>query len=152
MPRDCIFRVISETRDRVLFERISTPRPAPKVILKSNWLVQQQQPICNEVVTGTSKVVAKWESQSGTRDGTRDVRGFSTGTGNSSGKPVQDPDPKVEQKPDVDIDLRVQRAAQTAILQDEAKIREINKQVNKIKSWIKQDFYSQRLDERWDIQ
>ena len=61
--------------DQVLFERLPTPRPAPKVTLNSNWLVQQQQPICNEDVTGTSKVVAEWEGQFGTRDGTRDVRG-----------------------------------------------------------------------------
>ena len=62
---DCFFRVISESGDR--------PRPAPKVSLKSNWLVQHES-ICNEVETGTSKVVAKWESHSGTRDGTRDVK------------------------------------------------------------------------------
>ena len=30
------------------------------------------------------------------RDGTRDVRGYTTLTGNSSGKPVQDPEPKIE--------------------------------------------------------
>ena len=84
----------------MLFGRLSTPRPAPKVTLKSNWLVQQQQqPICNEVVTGTSKVVAKWESQSGIRDGTGDVRDYTTGTGNGSRKLVQDPEPKVKQKP-----------------------------------------------------
>ena len=47
---------------------------------------------------------------------------------------MQDPEPKVEQKLDVDIDLRVQGVAQDAILQDEAKIREINQQVNKVKA------------------
>ena len=46
--------------DRELFERLSSPRPAPIVALKSNWLVQQQ-PIRNEVVNNTSKEVAKWE-------------------------------------------------------------------------------------------
>ena len=78
VPGDCIFRVIAEKLDRVLFERHWTPRTSRKVTLKSNWLVQQQQqqPICNEVVNSTSKVVAKWESQSGTRDGTRDFKRF----------------------------------------------------------------------------
>ena len=118
-------------------ERLSTPRPPPKVTLKSSWLVQQQQqPICNEVVvTSTSKVVAKWgKSQSGTRDGPTDVRGYTTGTGNSSGKLVQDPELKVEQKLDVHIDLEVPRVSQDAIFQDEAKMREINQQVNKVKA------------------
>ena len=120
-----------------MFERLSTPRPAHKVTLKSNWLVQQQQLlICNEVVTSTSKVVAVWESQSGPRDGTRDVRGYATGNGDSSGKLVQDSEPKVicEQKPDVDIDLRVQGVSQDATLEDEATMREINQQVTKIKA------------------
>ena len=44
------------------------PIPAHKGTLKSNWIVQQQ-PIRNEVVTNTSKVVAKWESQSGHETG-----------------------------------------------------------------------------------
>ena len=95
---------------------------------------EQQQPIYNEVATGISKVVAKWECQSGTRDGTRDVRCYRTDTGSSSGKPVQDPESKVEQKPDVDIDVRVQGVSQDAILQDEAKMREINQQLNKVKA------------------
>ena len=94
-------------------------------------------------------MAAKWQSQSGSRDGIRYVRGYTTGTGNSSEKSVQDRQPKIEQKLDVDIDLRVHRVSRDAILQDEAKIRESIQQVNKVKM-IKQDFLSQRLDERWD--
>ena len=54
------------------------------------------------------------------------------GTGNSSGKLVQDPEPKVEQTPD--FDLRIQGVSQVAILQDETKMRENNEQVNKVKA------------------
>ena len=43
VPGDCSYRVISQNGDRVSFERLATPRPAPKVTLKSKWLVQQQQ-------------------------------------------------------------------------------------------------------------
>ena len=51
---ECIHRVISQNGDRVLFEGLATPRPAPKVTLKSNWLVQQQQqPIRKEDVKTT---------------------------------------------------------------------------------------------------
>ena len=34
---DCIERIANETRDRILFERILTPRPVPKITLKSCW-------------------------------------------------------------------------------------------------------------------
>ena len=43
VPRDCIHRVISQKRGRVIFEGLATPRTAPKLTLKSNWFVQQQQ-------------------------------------------------------------------------------------------------------------
>ena len=39
----------------------------------------------------------------------------------------------MKQKTDVDIDLTVQRVAQDAMLQDEAKMQEINQQMNKVK-------------------
>ena len=44
VPADCIFWVISQKGDRTLFERLSTPRLAPKVTLRRGHL-QQQQPL-----------------------------------------------------------------------------------------------------------
>ena len=144
VPGDCILRVISEKGDRALFERLSTPRPAPKVPLKSNWLVQQQQPICNEVVdhhleSGCKAGKPIWDTRR-----TRDVRGLTTGTGNSSGKLVQDPEPKVEQTQGVDSDLRLQEVSQAAIMQENARNQPAGEQS---KNWIKQDFYSRRVGE-----
>ena len=66
-PGDCSHRVISQNGDRELFERLATPRPAPKVTLRSNWFVQQQQQ------TIRNEDVATRESRAGTRDETRDV-------------------------------------------------------------------------------
>ena len=43
VPGDCIDRVISQNGDRVLFQRLATSRPPPKVTLKSHWQIQQQQ-------------------------------------------------------------------------------------------------------------
>ena len=40
---DGIFKVISQRQEKTLFERLSTPRPAPKIVLKSYWHSQQQQ-------------------------------------------------------------------------------------------------------------
>ena len=43
IPGDCIDRVTAQDGERVLFERLATPRPARKVTLKRNWQGQQQQ-------------------------------------------------------------------------------------------------------------
>ena len=41
IPGDCIDRVTSQNGDRVLCERLETPRPTPKVTLKQNWQSQR---------------------------------------------------------------------------------------------------------------
>ena len=57
--------------DRVIFERLATPRSAPKVTLKSNWRTQPQQPILDKDVTCFWKQRATWESSAGVRDDTK---------------------------------------------------------------------------------
>ena len=79
-------------------------------------------------------MVEHGESQSGTRDGTRDVRGVEIASGNNW---------QTASEVDVDTDLRVQEVAPDALLQDEA-----NTQNQQSKSWMKQDFSSQLLTER----
>ena len=93
-----------------MFERLATPRPAPKVTLKSNWLVQQQQQqlqlIRSEGVHSTS------------RDETTDATGVDMASGSSW---------RTTSKVDVDLDLKVQEVAQNAFGQHEAKTQEINR-------------------------
>ena len=61
--------------DRVIFERLATPRLAPKVTFLSNWRTQQQQqqqpqqPILDKDVTSIWKQRATWESR--VRDDTK---------------------------------------------------------------------------------
>ena len=43
VPTDCIDKVISQKGERTLFDRLSTPRPAPKIVIESAWQSQQQQ-------------------------------------------------------------------------------------------------------------
>ena len=43
VPADCTHRVISQTGKRTLFEGLSTPRPAPKIVFECAWQSQQQQ-------------------------------------------------------------------------------------------------------------
>ena len=42
VPTDCIDKVIPQKGERTLFERLSTPRPAPKIVIKSAWQSQRQ--------------------------------------------------------------------------------------------------------------
>ena len=77
MPGDCIDRVTSQHGDRAIFERLATPRPAPKVTSKSNWRTQQQQQQKQHEAADSrprrSKHLetATWESRAGVRDDTK---------------------------------------------------------------------------------
>ena len=74
VPGDCIDRVTSQNGHRVIFERLATPRSAPKVTLKSNWRTQQhqqkqpQRPTLEDDVRSIWKQRATWESGAGVRD------------------------------------------------------------------------------------
>ena len=73
LPGDCIDRVISQNGDRVMLERLATPRPTPKGIVKSDCLAQQQhqqpqQLTLEEGVNSSWKQHATWESKVGVRD------------------------------------------------------------------------------------
>ena len=48
---------MSQNGDRILIGRLSTPRPAPKVTLNSNWQSQKQQSLCDDVSTSTRRLV-----------------------------------------------------------------------------------------------
>ena len=43
VPPESVERVITEKGETTLYQRLSTPCPAPKIILKSAWNQQQQQ-------------------------------------------------------------------------------------------------------------
>ena len=129
VPAECIHKVISQKGDRTLFDRLSTPQPASKVTLESNWhsqQQQQQQSMCDVVSTSTRKLVTG-------RTGIRDVRGCTTDDQISTRKFVQNPEPHVDKKPQFKIGLRIEGVSQDAILQDEAKMNEINKKLEKFK-------------------
>ena len=66
----------------------------------------------------------------------RDVRGNTTDDQTRTRRLVRDPEPPVVKKPQCEIDLRIRRVSQDAILQDEAKTNEINEKLEKLKSWI----------------
>ena len=103
------------------FERLSTPRPAPKVTLKSNSHSQQQQYFCDDV---------DWCKESCTgQSGMKDVRCYTTDDQTSTRKLVRDSEAVVDNKPQFEIDLRVEGVSQNAILQDDEKLKEFNKKL-----------------------
>ena len=121
VPGGCIYRVISQNGDRVLFERFATPRPAPKVTLKSNWLVlkqQQQQPSLKEGVNSISREVATWESRAGMREDRKNATEVEMATGNSE---------RTVSKVDVGTHLSEQEVVTDALLKNEANTQEIER-------------------------
>ena len=74
VPRDCNDRVTSQNGDRVLFERLATPKPPSKVTSKSYWQIQQQQqqqpqqPKLEDDTQSVWKQCATLESRAGVRD------------------------------------------------------------------------------------
>ena len=64
MPAESIHKVISQKGERTLIERLSTLRPAPKVVLKSAWQSQQQQQqqdTSESASSGTRRLVLREE-------------------------------------------------------------------------------------------
>ena len=130
-PGNCIYRVFSQNGDRVLFERLATPMPAPTVTLKSNWFVQQQQLTLKEGVNSISKEIATWESRAGMRDETKNAAQVEMATGNSE---------RTASKADVGTHLSDQEVVTDALLKNEVNTQEIKKSEN----WFKQNLYSRR--------
>ena len=126
MPADCIYKVISQNGNRTLFERHSTLRPPPQVTLRSCWhSQQQQQSFCDDV---------DWCKESCTGQiGERDVRCYTTDDQTSTRKLVRDSEPVVDNKTQFEIDLRVEGVSQNAILQDDEKMKESNKKMEKFR-------------------
>ena len=131
MPGDCIDRVISKSGDRVIFERLATPRP-PKVALKSNKLtLQPQQPTLEEGVNSCWKQHATWESKAGVRDETKNTTEVET----ASRKLVQ-----TVSKVDVGTHPREQEVITDAFSNDEANTQEIERvKIGSNKSCIRED-------------
>ena len=74
--------------------------------------------------TSTKKLVTD-------QTGIGDVRGYTTDDQTTTRKPVRSLEQPVNKKPQFEIDLRIERVSQDALLQDEAKTNEINEKSEK---------------------
>ena len=126
MPADCIYKVISQKEERTLIERLSTPRPAPKVVLKSAWQSQQQQQQqdTSESASSDTRRLVLREEQGTPTDNPEllSVKKLMRGT-------VEEEDPEFK------VDLRIEGIAQDVILEDEERNGQIQKVVENT-NWI----------------
>ena len=106
VPADCIEKVVSEKGENTLHQRLSTPRPTPR-ILNSVWNTQQQQ----DFLVGTGTLVV--EQNLGNR---------SSYSKRSTGTPV------AEEENSFQADLGIQGVPQDAVLED--------KECPKFKDWL----------------
>ena len=58
------------------------------------------------------------------------------------GNLLRDSEPVDDKKPQFEIDLRVERVSQDAILQCDEKMKEINEKVGAVKNWIMHEVHS----------
>ena len=127
VPADCIYKVISQKGERTLFERLSTPRPAPKIALKGAWQSQQQQQQqdTSESASSRRKLVQREEQGNPT-----DIPELPSARKlkRSTGSLVQ------EEQPESKVDLRIEGLAQDVILEDEERMGHIQEVVEKIRN------------------
>ena len=116
VPADCICKVISQKRKRTFFERLSTLRPAQKIVLKSAWQSQQQQQQQQDTsegaASGTTKLARK-EEQGNPTDNPELP---------SARKLERSAESPVEKEPEWKVDLRIEGIAQDVIFKDEERM------------------------------
>ena len=80
IPGDCIDFLTSRNGERVDFERLETPRPAPEVTLKKKWQNQQQHSCsCTDVPSLVKNAVK--EHCTGVQDGSKHSTDVTTSPG-----------------------------------------------------------------------
>ena len=137
MPRDCIDRVTSQSGDRVLFERLATPKPPPTVMLKTYLQIQQQQqqqqpqqPKLEDDTQRLWKQRATWESRAVVRDDTKHA---------------------TEKRATKQLVLPTSEAKDDTLLTVNEELIDTNTEdIERIENWFEQDLYSRRPCERED--
>ena len=73
VPNDCIERVITQHGEMTIYQRSSTPRLAPRIVLKSAWSEQQQLQQWQDVLSQRSRgklqaIQCRWSRGNCTQD------------------------------------------------------------------------------------
>ena len=143
-----IYKVISQKGERVLFERLSTPRSAPKVVLKSSSQKQQQQQQQQDTSESASARSWKQSARSSVKEDLKDNPGNPTEDSETSRSWKQNckKDSSVEEKPEFKVVLGIERLAQDVILKDEERMGQIQEVSGKIEERLTHEIYSGRVE------
>ena len=119
-----MYKMISQKDERTLFERLSTSRRTPKIVLKSSWQThQQQQEDTSEIASSN---VRKLSARKVEREQKEDQ-------GNPTGDPTishirklyaQD-ESTVEKESEFKVEIRIEGIAHDVILKDEERASKI---------------------------
>ena len=131
VPYQCIDRVVGDNGDRIIFQRILTPRPGPRVTLRDTLRPQHQQhkeqqpqPQHSESGAYSRKPV-----QSGDRNGSRNKGSTVASDSLGSRKPLQAEKEVIQS---TEIDLRVGGISQEEIYNDKQHTDEVKNQVERL--------------------
>ena len=123
IPGDCIDCVTAQNGDWVIFQRLATPRLAPKFTLKENWESQKQQheqqpqqPIPHTDVPRLWKQKTTWETQAEVQDDSKHITETDLPEGNWM---------LTTSKVDWDTHLGDKKVSTNAFLHDEANTQAI---------------------------
>ena len=137
VPPECIYKVISPGGERVLFERLATPRPPPKVVLKSSWQTQQQQPArrFRECISSQLETICGYFGEGKMKNNPGNSTEESETSRNR--KLLRSDVPyitHVEEKPEFKVDHRIEVIAHNVILKDEERMGQIQEVVEKLRT------------------
>ena len=135
VPANCIYRVFFQNRGRILFERLSTPRPAPRVTLRGRCQSQQPQPQQQHFESASTGV---WKQTRSPSVKIKEEENMVDETDNQgltgTRKLERNTEHTVQEQPTFEIDLRTEGVPQDAIFEDEEQMREINDKLEKLNS------------------
>ena len=60
VPADCIEKVVCLQGDKTVYQRIPTPRPAPKIVLKHAWQVEKRHTVKQRAVVCGGRPLQHW--------------------------------------------------------------------------------------------
>ena len=126
-----IDRVVGDNGDRIIFQRIPTPRPGPRVTHRDTWIPQQQQQkeLQPQPQHSESGACSRKPVQSGDRNESRNEGNDVASGSASTGKPVLSENEVIQSS---GIDLRVDGITQEEIYDDQQYMDELKKQVERL--------------------
>ena len=124
--------MVSENGDTTLYQRVSTPQLAPRIILKSVWNLKQQQQQQQDTLRRTGTPVAEQNQDTRSSDNKRSTETL-----------------VAEEENPFKVDLRIKGVPQYGVLKDQERMSKIQELVD---NWIPNRVDHGRFGEEREIQ